>query len=132
MKFNIGDRVGLAVDAVSWRESAPDFGVVSDITKNGLVMVQWDSRWKTSNLPMDPDLLLPEAEVETKVSELNDEFDKVSKKIAVEMNKAAKAIDAASELAATLGISLSDMYEAYRPLYQAMDGAGWNTSSFSC
>lgn len=76
--------------------------------------------------------LLPAAELAAKESKLEVEFKKTSKEIRSKLKEAAKIIGEAQKLAKKQGHNLSDMYDAYGPLYNAMDNAGWRTSSFGC
>src|SRR5580692_3866596 len=90
--FKIGDRVGEAnsdyEDDYESRRGPlrydPDgevyFGVVSDVTAQGKVIVTWDGNDEPTE-PMDPKELMLEDKVKTKLAELEVEFNAVEKQI---------------------------------------------------
>ena len=74
-------------------------------------------------------LVSPE-EVDGKLSELEKEYKKLEEIIISKLQLAAALINDASGLAGD--IDLSSMYNATRPLLNALDEAGWHTSSLNC
>ena len=145
--FKIGDRIGRAtmMSRHEWnRKVVPlyfdsdrehDFGVVSDVTQKGQVSVTWDNAWINQthfNKLYSPDELMHEEECRAILNALEEEFTAVEAKVRVKIAEAATAIEEANKLANTTGRDLHDMHESTRPLYRAMDNAGWSTSSFDC
>lgn len=108
---------------------------VDPITGEEKVYVQWDSTpWRGTN-PEEvlTESLISEADGNAKYSQLETEWNVAEAEVKVLINAAAALIDEASEVASKAGCeSLTDMYDSIRPLYRAMDNAGWNTSSFGC
>lgn len=133
MNFKIGDRVGDARDIDNFNlHDEPTFGEVVDLTSKGFVMVKWDRGWNKEPRGYDPADLRLESEVEAAQSVLEAKFREFESQIESKMKEAAQAVIDAAGLAEQAGVELRDMYEAYSPLYRAMDHAGWNTSSFNC
>lgn len=148
VKFAVGDRVGHAVYDVEDRygESkvvkgirvseygeAPDYGTVTDILSSGKVVVKWDSEWKNRRAAFtDPSELMLESDIKTEYSRLDKEFDEVKKQVKAKMKEAGKIIADAHKLAQTTGNNLQELYDAIQPLEDAMDKAGWHTSSWGC
>jgi hypothetical protein len=146
VKFKAGDRVGIATsDYDDYDEgtkpgklrydphSSPDYGVVSDLLTNGQVMVKWDDEWKNkNNHPVDVSSLALESVLKEKLSSLEEEFLEIEKEIKIKMKEASVKIKEASKLAKKTGHSLEEMYDAVSPLVNAMDAAGWRSSSWGC
>ena len=65
-------------------------------------------------------------------SQIEKDFEALEKQIKNKVKAAAKLLDEAQGLAQKQHHNLSEMYNAYGPLYAAMDNAGWRTSSFGC
>ncbi len=98
-------------------------------------IVQWDPRWKGDKSAIEEvhsNLLISEAEADVKAAALETEFTALEKMVKDKLNIAAKALDEATKLAAAAGFSLSDLHEANSNLMNAMDNAGWRTSSLHC
>lgn len=144
-KLKVGDRVGIAtsdydddfeskVGKLRYDpDSDPDYGVVSDLLANGQVMVKWDDAWRNSNNhPVDVATLALESVLKEKLSKLEEEYLEIEKEIRVKMKAAALNIKEANKLAKKTGHSLEEMYDVVDPLINAMDAAGWRTSSFGC
>lgn len=108
---------------------------VDVITGEEKVYVKWDrTPWRGTN-PEEvlTESLLLEADGDTKYSELEAEWNKAEAAVTLKLKEAASLISEAAALAEEVGCDdLTQMYEAVRPLYSAMDSAGWNSSSFSC
>jgi hypothetical protein len=100
--------------------------------KTGKVWLAWDESDHTSQgeeQEMDIEILTLESER----SEIENDFREVSKLIKKNMEDAAKLIKESSKLAKKAhASSLADMYDAVRPLVNAMDASGWNSSSWGC
>lgn len=161
-KFEIGQRVGTFFDEDEEFTCKPQyrgeydndlaFGKVAEILTEGNVRVQFDDEYlnekeevfdsktgaalKSSTFKpalVRASVLLPEAEVKKKFSELEKEYQAVSKQVEEKLKVAAKAIREAHKLVKKeLRTDLSDMYDVHDILYDAMDAAGWRTSSFGC
>jgi hypothetical protein len=160
-KFEKGDRVGCATDENN-RFTAkvrydgeycdgPVYGIVAEILPGGKVSVLWDDDYlnehsqvfspttgmlqKSISSPreMNAKLLLPEVEMKAKFSELEKEYDAVSKQIRAKLTEAGKLIKEANKMAKKAGApSLAEMYDATDPLSSAMDACGWRSSSWGC
>jgi hypothetical protein len=106
-------------------------GVVSDKdAPAGKVFVKWEE----SEADLDPD---EDHEVDIKLltlfsdrAEIEKEYKVLMKELAGKMKEASSIIKEAGKLARKHGYSLADTvgYD----LYDAMDSAGWRTSSFGC
>ena len=156
-KLEVGQRVGTFFDKNSCFSAKPRydstygedpvFGKITEVLTGGKVRVQFDREYlneavhdtKTGKLIsrqpalVEAKLFLPEEEVKAKFSILEKEYDLVAKQVRDKLKIAAQAIREAQKLAKKeLGTNLSEMYVAYDPLYNAMDAAGWRTSSFGC
>ena len=109
-------------------------GKVVGFGASGIVIVEWSSgsisKASMHNLLTEQEadikeaeLLAKEAELLAKEAELNREFNEASKQIKDKLATASNLIIEASKLS---------MYDECRPLMQALDKAGWSTSSRSC
>jgi len=110
--------------------------VEADKKLGHVVIVEWGNRHLQK---VDIRELITEAEgfaqdeyVRSEQNRLEREFEHAQFAVTVKMKEAADAINAAVKLAKEKGSSLQDMYSAVVPLMDALDNAGWNTSSFSC
>ena len=146
-KFKVGDRVGTATSTYyddiygggrregKLRydpENDPDYGVISDVLSSGKLMVKWDDSWKNKdNSAVEPSSLLLEKDLKEKLSKLEKEFLEIEKEIKNKMKEAGLKIKEAQKLAKKTGHSLEEMYDAVRPLVDAMDSAGWRSSSLT-
>jgi hypothetical protein len=136
--YTVGSRVAHIVDMEeeygSEGPSEPYYGEVIALTTDDKLVVKWDSDYHQSYhsgpIPLDEVALEKDAKVE--YTRLEEEFNEISDALAEKMKKAGKIIVEAAKLAKQNGLELREMYDAYRPLYNAMDQAGWNTSSFNC
>jgi hypothetical protein len=67
------------------------------------------------------------------IGEIEKEYAEVSKLIKANMKEAAKLISESHKLAKKAHVkSLESMYDAVSPLINAMDNAGWRSSSWGC
>ena len=143
----VGDRVGVATseyydsygdNATTGKlrydpDNSPDYGEIVSILADDKVMVKWDSDWMNEhNKPVDVSTLLPEADIKTLLTKLEQEFNDVEKQIKEKLKEASKAVKEAQKLAKKTGRDLADMYDAVYPLRNAMDSAGWHSSSWGC
>ena len=139
-KFPIGTRVGRVYDDES--QAWAKYGIVVDPSKAsgsrpfGSVAVEWDNLYvptdnkeikfdKVINLMLEPD-------AKKKISELEQEFERVQAEVKSKIGQAAFYLDEAEKIASANGKTVRDMYEAYEPLFKSMNKIGWSTSSLSC
>ena len=131
-KFKAEDRVAREITE---RHDRLKRGKVLSVEPNGKLLVEWDELgWRqTSKIErVDESGLVTEAEAEAAHNKLEAEFEALSDKVQEKLEEAAKLIREAGKIASDGGESLHDMYEVTEPLINAMDFAGWNTSSWSC
>lgn len=147
IKFKIGDRVAKATseyypDEYSDKEIVPlrydpdnemYVGEVVDISAKGKITVKWDGRYRDTEVLEAKDLITEE-EGKTRWNQLESEFHAIEAQVAEKIKVVAQGIREANELAKKTGRPLADMgYDIiYHTLYDAMDEAGWRTSSFGC
>jgi hypothetical protein len=152
--FNVGDRVAVSLNHngdlstkfVYDGNHGLEYGEVISVLPKNKLLILWEAAYlnhsnystKTGKYTYEPKIMnsngiLPAKDAEEQFSVLEKEFKKIEKEIKDKLENAAKLIIEADKLAskATDG-TLSDMYDAISPLYDAMDKCGWNTSSFSC
>lgn len=137
----IGTRVARKLDSdVTGQDLYLDPGAIAaepvkdPLTGDLKVYVKWDATYLNPSpsevLVSDIDL---EEKVQAKATKLEEEFAAYEKQVVAKMKEAGKLIREANKLAKKAGLDgLNDMYEATGPLYDAMDDAGWRTSSFNC
>lgn len=102
------------------------------LTGNPKVYVKWDSKWcKPNPEEVEVSSLMSQQESDQQYSKLEKEFKELEVIIETKLAEAGKLIREASSCADSFGVELNSL-DAIRPLYQAMDACGWNTSSFSC
>jgi hypothetical protein len=148
-EFKVGDRVGLNVSMkyrdhyddnpqkttlVVSEDEDPCYGKITSLNE-GKAEVEWDEENNTLDYledKIDVKDLLPEKDMKEKYSQLEKDFKQLEKDIKAKLKEAAKLIKEAQKLADKQGQTVADMYDAYSPLYDAMDAAGWRTSSFGC
>lgn len=145
-KFGVGDRVGQntsqyqeddysdseTVDLMYDQDNPPDFGEVLSV-EGTIVKVKWDSDWNEEIRDVDASDLAPEEVVKARYSELEIEFKEVEKEVKAQLKEVAKGLREANKLAKQkLGRTLNQLNMGYGALYNAMDDAGWRTSSFNC
>lgn len=118
-----GEDYGSLVGVIRTKEAAP-----------GKVWVKWIEGQYLDSLDED------ESEIDLKIltlesdrSSIEQDFKKVSKEIEAKMKEAGKVVKEANALAvkARLG-NLAALYDASSPLVDAMDNAGWRSSSWGC
>lgn len=104
--------------------------VMDKPAETGFVFVKFDENdWEHDEEEVEENILV----LESDLPQLEKEFEKVSKEITKKMKKAADLINEAGQLAESAhGTTLQSMWEASRPLVQAMDANGWNSSSWGC
>lgn len=140
MSFTKGSRVMLRVDKYNEYEDDSVRGVViadpttDPLTGKGRVYVEWDRNYWRHNKQeeLSVDLLVSEEEGDAIIAQLEKEFNELQDKVALKVKEAANLLSEAGAIAESGGRELSDMHEAIRPLLNAMDNAGWRTSSFNC
>lgn len=140
-KFEKDTRVMKVFKKENWRHEQERCGItiadprVDPVTGEEKVYVQWDlDRYKQPNPEeiVTQNLLL-EADGKSKIAKLENEWNNAEVEVKEKLKAAAELISGAAKIADNVGCdSLLDMYDAIRPLYNAMDRAGWNTSSFGC
>lgn len=147
--FKVGDRIGRVfteekdwygsptsrVEKIVYNEDVdPDYGLITDILSNGKVMVKWDNEYlnKEEQKAVDPEHLDLEENVQKLYSKLEVEFNMVEKQVKEKLREASKLILDAQKLAKKTGHKVAEMYDAVSPLENAMDAAGWRTSSWNC
>jgi hypothetical protein len=131
-EFKIGDRVGLVSDVVRSKDPHPYCGTVDDLTSKGFVVIKWDNEWHSRKYssPLHADLLDHEEELKKLSSSLEEEFKKVSGEVGKLIKQSAELIDQAAKLAGDK--KLSYYKDAVEPLLNAMEDAGWSSSSLYC
>jgi len=100
----------------------------------GKVWVKWIEGQYLDSLDEDEsEIDLKLLTLESERSSIEQDFKKVSKEIKEKMKEAGKLVKEANDLAvkARLG-NLAALYEASGPLVDAMDNAGWRSSSWGC
>ena len=135
-KFAVNDRVGTVADGkLRYYEhgDGPYYGSITDILSDGRVMVRWDNKWMNDrSKPVNPQDLVAESEMQERYSELERAFRKLEVDVRDKMTEASKLILDAKKIAKTAGFSLRDLSEATSILEEAIDTAGWQTSSWHC
>ena len=133
-KYVVGDRVGEVNGQLKYREyGEPRYGVVTDVLSNGNVMVEWENKYGApKRKESSPGNLLPEAEIKAKYSELEQAFLKVQAEVEEKLKAASTFILEAEKIASAAGLNLQDMRDATDHLEDAMNEAGWQTSSWHC
>ena len=103
------------------------------LTGNLKVYVKWDPDGLSQPSEEDVSSLELESVAKPKLSKLDAEFKVYEKEILAKMKEAGKLIREANKLSKKAGMeSLNDMYDSTYPLFNAMDAAGWRTSSLGC
>lgn len=117
-----GEDYGSLVGVIRTKEASP-----------GHVWVKWIEGDYLDSLDEE------ESEVDLKIlileserSDIEQEFKKVSKEIKEKMKEAARLVNDAGKLAKKAHAELASMYDAARPLVDAMDNNGWRSSSWGC
>lgn len=108
-------------------------GVVLSVDNKGRVFVKWDGPYRTPNPSYHmPSELILEAKADQILSKLEDEYEVWAAPIRKKIEKAAKLLLEANEMAGEQGRELVEMENLNSALIDAMDKAGWQTSSFGC
>lgn len=106
--------------------------VIGPVPKSpGMVMVEWD--YPAGEITkVSVTTLMTEAEAEAAKAKLEDDFEALQDQLRDKLQQAADLINEAQKEAQAHGHSLVDMYDATSPLMDALDEAGWRTSSLGC
>lgn len=94
----------------------------------GKVWVKWIEGELTEE--DDREVELKVLSLESERSQLDKEFKEVERLIQAKMKEAAKLLSEAGKMAKPR--RLASMYDAVRPLVDAMDNNGWRSSSWGC
>jgi hypothetical protein len=139
-KFAIGDRVSEVVTSRknSWNRKVGK--VLSEIPNDPdtyLVELDLDPYYKARGKAptikrYEANDLMSEAEAKDALDALENDFNKLQDDLKLKLAEAVKIIEEANKIAEDNGESLAEMHEATDPLLNAMDNAGWRTSSLSC
>jgi hypothetical protein len=130
-EFKVGDRVGFVnVQPTSMGGDDTDFGTVAEIISSGKVRVNWDRRIFKNNEYQYTNRLLTEEDARKEASRLDAEFQDLESEVLAKMVIAGQAITEAQKLAKQLGVELAML--DISPLIDAMNQAGWRTSSLDC
>jgi hypothetical protein len=115
-----------------WNETTLVGTVMDKPAKAGKVWVEWeesDHRGEGEEEEVKMDILT----LFSDLPEIEKEYKEAAKTIKESMKAAAVLINRANKLAlAAHAKSLEDMYGATQPLVDAMDNAGWRSSSWGC
>ncbi len=132
--FIRGDRVGSYSGKLKYSEydEEPYYGTVTDILADGRIMVKWDDKYLDSSKSVSPNKLMFESDLRSKYSELEQAFHKVESEVAEKMKEASQIILDAQKIAKAAGLDLQELHGATSFLENAMDSAGWQTSSWHC
>lgn len=115
-----------------WNETVLNGVVLDKTAKSGKVWIAWDEcdhRGEGEEEEVSIEILT----LESDLPEIEKDYKEVAKLIKENMKEAARLIRDSNKLAqkAHAG-SLESMYDAVRPLINAMDEAGWRSSSWGC
>lgn len=106
--------------------------VIGPVPKSpGMVMVEWDYP-QGEITKVSASTLITEEEAEATKLKLEDDFDSLQKQLHDKLQQAAELISEAAEQARKHGHDLSEMYDTIDPLMDALDNAGWCSSSLGC
>jgi hypothetical protein len=107
---------------------------IDPLHKTERAYVKWDHTPYNKPNPQELSVenLILESEGDKIADKMEAEFQKLNEEVSAKMAEAARLIDEASSLAEDSGRELHMMHEAMSPFLQAMDDAGWRTSSLSC
>lgn len=111
--------------------------IVGPANENNLAIVEWDNGSITKkdikHLLNEADGLAENKRLQDEKDRLEHEFEITKEAIAEKLAAAAKLINEAANIAANKDVSILDsMYEETRELEDAMENAGWRTSSWHC
>lgn len=137
--FNVGDRV-VWVERSNlethneYEDDDVTRGVIKAVEAKGKVRVKWDYVWDGSPNPSSiaTSKLMLESEANEILSKLEAEYEAYAGPIRKKIEKAAKLLEEANELAAAQDRDLTEWSDVVDPLIGAMDTIGWRTSSLSC
>lgn len=115
-----------------WNETTLNGVILDKTAKAGKVWVAWDEcdhRAEGEEDEVSLDILT----LESDLPEIEKEYKAVSKLIKENMKEAARLVRESNKLAQKAhASSLESMYDAVRPLVDAMDSSGWRSSSWGC
>lgn len=126
--FKVGDSVvdkPTLDNRLDWEDTRS--GKVVDIISDTLV-IEWANKMTTKR---KANTIVLASEAQPMIDKLNTEFNTLLVVLREKMELAAATIEEAQTVATARGQNLRSIYEATRPLYNAMDNAGWRTSSLS-
>ncbi len=111
-------------------------GTIVGPLNNDHVIVEWAhgefERIKLDKLLSETDGITENQRLLDESRQLESDFRSVQSECRTKLAEAAKLIDEAAKLADKHGHYLLEMDDAVDPLEQALDAAGWNTSSWHC
>lgn len=137
----MGTVVGLDTKTLPVRLGTIAGPVTTHPTAGEVVIVEWASEWGAAQLQKVTlrSLITGEeanklqVELQAAKTKLEAEFQLVAKEVAKKLTAAAKLIEEAGVVATKAGRDLaSDFYQETHQLENAMERAGWNTSSWHC
>jgi hypothetical protein len=103
---------------------------------NKLVIVEWNdghlNKMQLNTLLSEADGLAENKRLLDEQERLEHEFEQVQSECATKLQQAARLVREASTLARSKGQDLQEMSEATYDLENAMESAGWRTSSWHC
>lgn len=115
-----------------WNETTLNGVVLDKQAKAGKVWVAWDEcdhRGEGEEEEVKMDILT----LESDLPEIEKDYKAVAELVKKNMEDAAKLIRESNALAKRVHAnSLESMYDAVRPLVNAMDSSGWRSSSWNC
>lgn len=116
-----GEDYGTLVGVIRTKKASP-----------GHVWVKWIEGDYREQLDEETEVDLNLLILESERSAIEQEFKNVSKEIKAKMKEAADLVNEAGKLAKKAHAELQSMYDACRPLINAMDNNGWRSSSWGC
>lgn len=135
--FEVGQRVVL-VEASNLETFNPDEddstrGVVKSVDDPSKPLVKWDNSWRKPNPEkVSAEGLITEAEADTILSKLEEEYEAWATPIREKIKESAKLLQEAGQLADNQNQDLAQLHDLVGPLIGAMRSVGWRTSSLSC
>lgn len=115
-----------------WNETTLNGVVLDKIAKAGKVWVEWDECDHRGEGEVD-EVSIDILTLESDLPEIEKEYKAASKLIKENMKEAARLVRESNKLAQKAhAASLESMYDAVRPLVDAMDSSGWRSSSWGC
>ena len=101
-----------------------------------MVIVEWDNglleKVNLSSLITEAEGIAQDARIREEQDRLEADWAQVESLVTEKLNAAAALINEANALASKAGKELHEMWDSTSHLMDAMDDAGWRTSSMSC